>query len=323
MSIAVQNIMHVNLNVTRLQSAVAFFVETLGLQTLTHMRAEPQDGAGMGLAGRVQWDGYSVHDHRAWAGTMLDLLEWQLPPTAGRAQHLPHRLGLSHLLVDVPDVDAVHKRLAAAGVSPIAGPAGGGADGTRLVRARNADGSLFELRAGGSSPELAGIAIGCSDLSRSVDWYCGRLGFVARGAVRRAEETGAAWGIEGVARYREVELVLPAQPEGFCLRLQQWEQPGAARAPGALAHEAGFYRVALGVTDMQSCYQGLLAAGADCPWPPVWLDMGPDVPIDGLWALFFRDPDGACVELIQFPEVRGWSADRRLHERARAAFARS
>ena len=37
--------------------------------------------------------------------------------------------------------------------------------------------------------------------------------------------------------------------------------------------------------------------------PPVWLDMGPDIPIDGLWALFFADPDGACLELIQTPVV--------------------
>lgn len=304
MSIPVQNVMHVNLNVTRLQPAVSFFVDTLGLKTLTHMRAEPQDGAGMGLEGRVQWDGYSVHDHREWAGTMLDLLEWQIPPTLGCAQHLPQRLGLSHLLIDVPDLDAVHARVAAAGLESLSGPAPAGGDGKRLFRARNADGSLFELRAGGAAPELGGIAIGCSDLSRSVDWYCAQLGFVTRGEPRLVDEAGVVWGIEGRACYREVDLVLPTQPGGFVLRLQQWVQPGAARPPGSRANEAGFYRVALGVTDMQACYQGLLAGGADCPWPPAWLDMGPDVPIAGLWALFFRDPDGACVELIQFPEVR-------------------
>ena len=38
---------------------------------------------------------------------MLDLLQWQLPPTSGRAAPVPERLGLSHLLIDVPDLDAV------------------------------------------------------------------------------------------------------------------------------------------------------------------------------------------------------------------------
>jgi hypothetical protein len=32
--------------------------------------------------------------------------------------------------------------------------------------------------------------------------------------------------------------------------------------------------------------------------------MGPEVPVAGLWAVFFRDPDGTCLELIQRPELR-------------------
>jgi len=303
-SIPVQNIMHVNLNVTRLAPALDFLVGTLGLQTLAHMRAEPQDGAGMGLDGRVQWDGYSVHDHRAWAGTMLDLLQWQLPATQGRAQPVPHRLGPSHLMIDVPDLDAVHGRMAAAGLVCLDAPGACASDGARLFRARNEDGSLFELRAGGQAPEFAGLAIGCSNLERSIAWYRDRLGFVARTGVATVEEPGVAWGVDGAVAYRQVDLVLPAQAEsGFCLRLQHWLQPRAQLVPCTAANHAGFFRVALGVADMQACYHALLAAGVDCPWPPTWLDMGPDVPVNGLWALFFRDPDGSCVELIQFPEV--------------------
>ena len=305
MSIPVQSVMHVNLNVTRLQPALAFLVDVLGLRTLTHMRAEPQDGEGLGLAGRVQWDGYSVHDHRAWGGTMLDLLEWQLPPTSGRAAPLPERLGLSHLLIDVPDLDAVLARPPAAGLAVFAPPERGAVDGTRRVLARNTDGSLFELRAGGTEPELAGIVIGCADLERSRAWYRDQLGFVPHGRETTVDEHGRAWGLEGTVRYRTADLVLPAQGDrAFRLRLQQWLQPQVTAAPAPAANHAGFYRIALGVSDIHACYEGLRAAGADCPWRPTWLDMGPAVPIDGLWALFFRDPDGACVELIQFPDVR-------------------
>ena len=35
------------------------------------------------------------------------------------------------------------------------------------------------------------------------------------------------------------------------------------------------------------------------------LEMGPEVPIAGLWAVFFRDPDGTCLELIERPVVTG------------------
>jgi hypothetical protein len=33
--------------------------------------------------------------------------------------------------------------------------------------------------------------------------------------------------------------------------------------------------------------------------------MGPDLPIAGVWALFFRDPDGTCLELIESPKLGG------------------
>jgi hypothetical protein len=37
---------------------------------------------------------------------------------------------------------------------------------------------------------------------------------------------------------------------------------------------------------------------------PCWLEMGPEIPIDGLYAVFFRDPDGTCLELIETPQLR-------------------
>jgi hypothetical protein len=30
--------------------------------------------------------------------------------------------------------------------------------------------------------------------------------------------------------------------------------------------------------------------------------MGPEIPIDGVWAVFFPDPDGTCMELIETPK---------------------
>jgi hypothetical protein len=38
---------------------------------------------------------------------------------------------------------------------------------------------------------------------------------------------------------------------------------------------------------------------------PCLLEMGPEVPIEGgLLAVFFRDPDGACLELIEKPRMK-------------------
>ena len=41
---------------------------------------------------------------------------------------------------------------------------------------------------------------------------------------------------------------------------------------------------------------------------PCWLEMGPEIPIDGLYAVFFRDPDGTCLELIETPTLRAQSS---------------
>jgi hypothetical protein len=54
------------------------------------------------------------------------------------------------------------------------------------------------------------------------------------------------------------------------------------------------------VADAHQAHAELLGLGVDAP-APVFLDMGPEIPVDGVWAVFFRDPDGACLEFIQSP----------------------
>jgi hypothetical protein len=59
--------------------------------------------------------------------------------------------------------------------------------------------------------------------------------------------------------------------------------------------------MALIVDDIHACHRTLVANGVAGNGGPVKLDMGPDVPVDGLWALLFTDPDGTCIELIEDP----------------------
>ena len=73
-------------------------------------------------------------------------------------------------------------------------------------------------------------------------------------------------------------------------------------APAAAANQLGLFRMAFLVEDARAGHAELLRRGVETG-EPVWLDMGPDVPVDGLWAVFFRDPDGTCLELIQTPTV--------------------
>ena len=67
-----------------------------------------------------------------------------------------------------------------------------------------------------------------------------------------------------------------------------------------MANELGIFRMVLLTDDIDRDYAALVDAGVPCYSPPVGLEMGSGLPSD-LRALFFEDPDGTCVELIESP----------------------
>jgi catechol 2,3-dioxygenase-like lactoylglutathione lyase family enzyme len=93
--------------------------------------------------------------------------------------------------------------------------------------------------------------------------------------------------------------------DSLILDLLEWKTPKPVGRPLLEANHLGLFRMAFMVDDAKaSCAeldrQGVAHSG------PCHLDMGPDVPIEGgLYAVFFRDPDGTCLELIQTPRLRG------------------
>ena len=295
------SVVHVNVNCARLERSLAFYGDALGLAPLSHTHPPPQDGAGFGLPGRVQWDAWIRHDERGPSAHGIDLLEWKRPAPVG----LPapaNALGFSRLLLTARDAAALHARLLDAKAEPLGAPAalGGGARG---FLARDPDGALLEIAEdprAAATPRLAGVALGVASLAAAVPWYERLLG-VRANAPATHESAGATFGLAGTARWREATLALTPS---FALRLLEWGAPAAAPAAPRAANELGLYRMALLVEDAaRACAQldalGLAHSGA------VWLDMGPGIPIDGLHAGFFLDPDGACLEWIERPRLRG------------------
>ena len=70
------------------------------------------------------------------------------------------------------------------------------------------------------------------------------------------------------------------------------------------ANHLGLFRMAFMVDDAKAGCAELDRLGV-AHSGPCHLDMGPDVPIEGgLLAVFFRDPDGTCLELIETPRPR-------------------
>jgi catechol 2,3-dioxygenase-like lactoylglutathione lyase family enzyme len=262
--IEISRVAHCNVNCASLERSLAHYRDVLGLQANTHTAPVPQEGAGFGLSGQIQWDAHILGDHRGafTGGPAVDLLEWKLPPPIGQPYAVPNALGFSRLTFAVP-----HSGPLAAGETA------------------DPDGVVLRLVAEDvPAVEFRGVTVNVSDLGRSQAWYEGNFGLEE---VRREEGSASASAV----------LVLPSMPS-FEIELREWRDPVPVGRPYETANHVGIYRMAFIVPDCHVGHDGLAANGVAGLTPPVWLDMGPDVPIDGLWAIFFPDPDGTCVELI-------------------------
>src|SRR5262245_46796834 len=150
MTVPILGVVHVNVNCSDLARSLAFYRDRVGLTPLTHTNPLPQPGAGFGLPGRVQWDAHLLHDERGQAGPAVDLLEWKSPRPVGRPHAEANALGMFRLCVSVPDLDAMHARLVAAGVPCLSAPSrvpidpARGLD-VRFFCARDPDGTTLEF----------------------------------------------------------------------------------------------------------------------------------------------------------------------------------
>jgi glyoxylase I family protein len=310
MAVPVLGVVHVNVNCSELSRSLRFYRDLVGLAPLVHTNPGPQDGAGFGLPGRIAWDAWLLHDARGPLGPAVDLLEWKQPPPAGKPAAEANQLGMFRLCLSVPDVDPVYARLVAAGVPCLSAPVAAPIDASLSVRffcARDPDGTAIEFIQDLGAPgelRLMHVNVNCSDLGRSGEWYRRVLGLATLGRSSPGPVDGAGFGWNGPCEWQAEFLAVPGAVDPFIVDLLEWKTPRPTGAPPGRANQLGLFRLAFLVEDAHAAHAELLRHGA---WtsPPVWLEMGPEVPIDGLWAVFFRDPDGTCLELIQRPVVRG------------------
>jgi catechol 2,3-dioxygenase-like lactoylglutathione lyase family enzyme len=308
MALPLLSTVHVNANCSDLARSLAFYRDLVGLTPLSHTKAMPQDGAGFGLPGRVQWDAHLLHDERGMAGPAVDLLEWQQPRPVGRPPAAANTLGFYRLCLSHSDLDALHARLTAAGVRTATEPVEMPLDPASGLRVRffcafDPDGTCVEFIEQPGPLRLLHVNVNCSDLDRSTRFYQDVLGLaplMARSQPGAVD--GAGLGFPGKCQFRADFLALPGRTD-LIVDLLEWLDPKAAGKPAASANQLGYFRLAYLVEDARACCAELdrlgVAHSGAC-----WLDMGPDVPIDGLFAVFFRDPDGTCLELIERPRIR-------------------
>jgi catechol 2,3-dioxygenase-like lactoylglutathione lyase family enzyme len=307
MALSPLSIQHVNVNCSNLERSLQFYRDTLGLTPQSHTNPLPQDGAGFGLPGRIQWDAHLLHDDRGYVGSAVDLLEWKSPTPIGQPHRDANALGFFRLCLTHPDLGGLHRDLVARGVpcrsGPVEVPVLPG-EPVRFFCCEDPDGTCIEFIEMPGPVRMLHININCRDLDVSSAWYQRVLGVVP--IAERAEPPaadGRGFGFSGECRYRADFLGVPGADGSLIIDLLEWKTPRPTGTPLLEAHHLGLFRMALMVASAEESCAELDRLGVEHSGP-CWLEMGPEIPIDGLYAVFFRDPDGTCLELIETPKIR-------------------
>lgn len=297
MPITPSRIYHVNVNCSDLERSLAFYRDALGLRPMMRTQPRsPQPGQAFGLD-EVQWDAWILCGDAGPATPVLDLLEWKVPKPASAPVTDPTTTGFNRLAFTTPDLDALHARLTDAGVAVWSEPRRlalehGGE--LRMFVCSDPDGTQVELLEGADT-RMSHVVIGCADIDRSRRYYTDIIGMSAQRSVHTARQPGTVFGIDGDIELHAELLVDPAT--GFVVELVEWLRPQATPGRSRRANELGIFRMAWHTDDIDDDHDVLVDAGVECYAPPASLDMGPGLP--EVRALFWEDPDGACLELIE------------------------
>lgn len=142
------------------------------------------------------------------------------------------------------------------------------------------------------------VGVGVSSLERSLAFYRDLLGFnvaYERGEVT-AEYMPRLVGIPG-ARLKIAGLDIP----GLHLDLIEYIEPKGAPTAGP-PNDVGNVHIGFTVDDMWAAYTFLKENGVRFMCEPVSPTVGPN---KGGWAVYFVDPDGVTLEMIQKPPAAG------------------
>lgn len=143
------------------------------------------------------------------------------------------------------------------------------------------------------------IGIAVEDMTRSLDFYQNRLGATVALDLRMdLPEFGSGVGIAN-AKARIVFLEIPGMSSQ--LELIHYTSPAGKPALGdSSGNTFGRIHAALQVSDIKRSYESLSAKGVQFVSKPSAFP-GDHPVLGGVAFCYFRDPDGALLELIQLP----------------------
>ena len=139
------------------------------------------------------------------------------------------------------------------------------------------------------------VSITVSDMNHSLAFYCDMLGLkeVERHHLE-GDTISKMAGKPGVIM-EVVRLIAPETP-GIMLDLQQYVVP-EGKVSDAQLGDVAHSHLCFGVPDVWAAYQDLKAKGVEFISEPVSFDLDWGI----VYVVFFKDPDGFILELMQVP----------------------
>ena len=139
------------------------------------------------------------------------------------------------------------------------------------------------------------VSVTVSDMDRSLAFYCDMLGLKEVERHRLEGETISKMAGKDDVVMQVVRLQAP-ETEGILLDLQEYVEP-AGKVSDAQLGDVAHSHICFGVPDVRGTYEELKAKGVEFVSEPVSFDLE--------WAIvhvvFFKDPDGYILELVQNP----------------------
>lgn len=139
------------------------------------------------------------------------------------------------------------------------------------------------------------VAVTVSDMKRSLAFYCDLLGLKEVERHRLEGETISKMAGKLDVIMEVVRLEAPETP-GVMLDLQQYIAPEGKVSDAQLGDVAQSH-FCFGVPDVWAAYRDLEAKGVEFVSEPVSFDLEWGV----VYVVFFKDPDGFVLELMQVP----------------------
>ena len=142
------------------------------------------------------------------------------------------------------------------------------------------------------------VAVTVSDLDRSLHFYVDLLGFKEIERHLLEGETISKMAGKEKVTLQVVRLAIPETPN-ILVDLQLYIEP-PSEASNAVLGMSNQGHFCFGVSDLDQAYQDLSAAGVEFVSEPVVFDLGDEWEYGALKVVFFKDPDGFILELMEF-----------------------